>query len=185
MTCALPPSPLPSGFCPRPRPAPPPGIKTTFLHGHYLFFVPFSFVRNSHKNQCKTIRVGVLFYITKALGDPRKGGVLAGGGRGRSALLLPRGATAGWGILRGPLGLDGEGQRCLGDARAARLGVGQGLVCRTWASWRTPFLALLAGSREVVGVGCWILECKAEGRPGPLSPPELSGGILVPTGPGP
>lgn len=58
---------------------------------------------------------------------------------------------------------------------------------------RAPFLALLAaGSREVVGVGCWILECKAEGRPGPLSPPaarqppsELTGGILVPTGPGP
>lgn len=69
---------------------------------------------------------------------------------------------------------------------------------RAWSAGRglrgrAPFLALLAaGSREVVGVGCWILECKAEGRPGPLSPPaarqppsELTGGILVPTGPGP
>lgn len=64
MTCALPPSPLPSGFCPRLRPALPPGSKTTFLHGHYLFFVPFSFCKKQSQKPVQNHPSGrpVLYY---------------------------------------------------------------------------------------------------------------------------
>lgn len=55
---------LPSSCLSRSPPPPLAPIKTTFLHGHYSSFL-FFFVRNSHKKQCKTISVGVLFYITK------------------------------------------------------------------------------------------------------------------------
>lgn len=50
-----------------------------------------------------------------------------GGGRRRSALPLPRGATAGWGSLLGPLGLDGEGLRCPRGCPGHKAGSGAGL----------------------------------------------------------
>lgn len=138
---------LPSAFrlLPPSQPAPPPGSKTTFLHGHYLFFVPFSFCKKQSQKPVQNHPSGRPVYITKALGDPRKGGVLAGGGRGRSALPLPRGATTGWGILWGPLGLDGEGRRCPGGRPGHKAGSGAGLGLqdaagfvgerRSWPCW--------------------------------------------------
>lgn len=62
----LEPSPLrpSSHLCPHPPPPPPqarPPFFTVTIYSSFLFL----FVRNSHKNQCKTISVGVLLYITK------------------------------------------------------------------------------------------------------------------------
>lgn len=54
-----------SSFCLRlghPTPESGPPLFTVTIYSSFLLFV-----RNSHKNQCKTIRVGVLFYITKLL----------------------------------------------------------------------------------------------------------------------
>lgn len=63
---------LPVCGCPRP----PPNHDHPFLSHHYLFLTPFSlfFVRNGHKSQCKSIRVDILFYITKLSIHNIKGG---------------------------------------------------------------------------------------------------------------
>lgn len=58
--CLFPGSHLP-GSCPSPAPTSRPPLLTITIYSLFLFL----FVRNSHKNQCKTISVGVLFYITK------------------------------------------------------------------------------------------------------------------------
>lgn len=187
---------LPSAFrlLPPSQPAPPPGSKTTFLHGHYLFFVPFSFCKKQSQKPVQNHPSGRPVYITKALGDPRKGGVLAGGGRRKVSSATPARRDRRLGDPLGPL-RPGRGGTEVPGGTPWPQGWEWG---RAWSAGRglrgrALFLALLAaGSREVVGVGCWILECKAEGRPGPLSPPaarqppsELTGGILVPTGSGP
>lgn len=51
---------LPSS-CP---PSPSPQIKTTFLHGHYLFFVPLSFCKKQSQKPVQTHWCGrpVLYY---------------------------------------------------------------------------------------------------------------------------
>lgn len=58
--------PEPSTLLPSSCPSPPslksrPPFFTVTIYSSFLFH----FVRNGHKNQCKTISVGVLFYITK------------------------------------------------------------------------------------------------------------------------
>lgn len=45
-----------------PTPESGPPLFTVTIYSSFLLFV-----RNSHRNQCKTIHVGVLFYITKLL----------------------------------------------------------------------------------------------------------------------
>lgn len=62
-------SPLPPEPSAPSCPSPPPPPNQDHLSSRSLFILRsfFFFVRNSHKNQCKTISVGVLFYITKTL----------------------------------------------------------------------------------------------------------------------
>lgn len=47
---------------------PHPQIKTTFLHGHYLFFVPFSFCKKQSQKPVQNHQCGrpVLYYKTSS-----------------------------------------------------------------------------------------------------------------------
>lgn len=54
--CPVPPGPL----CPTP---PHPQIKTTFLHGHYLFFVPFSFCKKRSQKPVQNHQCGCCFIL--------------------------------------------------------------------------------------------------------------------------
>lgn len=73
-----------SAQLPHPAPKPRPPFLTVTIYSSFLSL----FVRNSHKNQCKTISVGVLLYITKTpLDIEYKKGRLTGNKLDKLALL--------------------------------------------------------------------------------------------------